>query len=161
MHKLHRFLLIAICSLTIFCPHEGLSQTETAEVQKGIRQMADAIVRDLHNDGPIAWLGYFSHSDRFFMASDGQLVFPNIDTADVFVKQFAKKIRQVDLTWNEIRVDSLAPGLGILAASFQEIQIGLAGVQDTPAGYFTGIAEYTQQGWKLRDAHWSVLRSRR
>ena len=118
--------------------------------------MADAISRDLHNDGPIAWLRYFSHSPHFFMASDGQLVFPNIDTANVFVPQFAKKIQRVDLTWSDVRVDSLAPGLGVLAASFREIQFGAPSVRDTASGYFTGIVEYTKRGWKLRNAHWSI-----
>ena len=118
--------------------------------------MADAIVRDLHHDGPNAWLRYFVHSDRFFMASGGELVFPNIDTAQVFVRQFAKGINRVDLTWSNVRVDSLAPGLAVLAASFKEIQMNWSGVRATPAGYFTGVAELTPQGWKLRNAHWSM-----
>jgi len=106
-----RCLLIAVCTIMLFAPNKSLSQSENVEVQSGIRAMANAIVRDLHSDGPIAWLRYFSRSQRFFMASDGQLVFPNIDTAETFVPQFAKKIKRVELTWNEIRVDSLAPGL--------------------------------------------------
>ncbi|MGA7161378.1 MAG: hypothetical protein WBZ48_10275 [Bacteroidota bacterium] len=118
--------------------------------------MADAIVRDLHNDGPNAWLHYFSRSQQFFMASNGQLVFPNNDSATIFVHEFSKKIRRVDLTWNDVRIDSLAPNLAVLAASFSEIQTSITGEQVAPAGYFTGIVEYTPSGWKLRDAHWSM-----
>ena len=118
--------------------------------------MADAIVRELHKDGPIAWLQYFSTSKHFFMASNGQLVFPNNDSAAAFVHTFAKTIRQIDLTWDDIRVDSIAPHLAVLASSFHEVLISTAGRQDTSTGYFTGVAEYLPSGWKLRNAHWSI-----
>ncbi|HTY12412.1 MAG TPA: hypothetical protein VMF88_15220 [Bacteroidota bacterium] len=53
------------------------AQTDSLGVREGVRRMADAIVRDLHGEGPAAWLRYFSHSENFFMASDGQLSFAN------------------------------------------------------------------------------------
>ena len=135
-------------------------QTKTTGVKEGVRNMAYEIVRDLHNEGPISWLKYFSNSRQFYMASDGQLVFPNYDTADVFVRMFAKQVKQIDLTWSDIRIDSLSPDLGNLAASFHEILIRTGGIQDTSAGYFTGVVENTPTGWKLRDAHWSIIHSK-
>jgi hypothetical protein len=146
----------AICLLQILVSSKGVCQTDTLGVEKGVRHMADAIVRDLHNDGPIAWLRYFAESNHFFMASNGQLAFPNNDSASFFVRAYAKTMRQIDLTWDGIRVDSLTPHLAVLAASFHEVLIGTTGKQDTSAGYFTGIVEYFPAGWKLRDAHWSI-----
>ena len=143
----------AMCALSIFLFCDCVGQTDG--VQDGVSRMATAIVRDLHNDGPNAWLQYFSRSQQFFMASNGQLVFRNYDSATVFVHEYAKKVRRVDLTWNNIRIDSLAPNLAVMAASFSEIQTFANGEQEAPAGYFTGIVEYTPSGWKLRNAHWS------
>jgi hypothetical protein len=156
MNKTSILSLPAVFLIACFFHGNVIGQTERAGVQEGVRTMADAIVRDLHTEGPMAWLRYFSHSERFFMASNGQLVFPNIDTATVFVQEFARKMRRIDLTWKDIRVDSLAPKLAVLAASFHEIQYGISGVQVTADGYFTGTVEYSQLGWKLRDAHWSM-----
>ncbi len=155
----HIFLSVySISLLTIFflCNCRGNFQTRSSGMQEGVRIMTKAIVMDLHNEGPTAWLKYFSNSKQFFMVSNGQLVFPNIDSANAFVPRFAKQIQRVDLTWNDIRIDSLTPDFGIMAASFHEVLIGASGVQDTPTGYFTGIVENTTTGWKLRDAHWST-----
>lgn len=117
--------------------------------------MTDAVVRDLHNDGPVAWLRYFSHSQAFFMASNGQLVFKNNDSAAIFVHEFAKQILRVDLIWSDMRVDSLTPHFAVLAASYHEILTSATGVQDATSGYFTAVVEYTSTGWKFRNAHWS------
>jgi hypothetical protein len=144
-------LLISVSSFI----NESFAQTEIVGVQEGVHHMADAVVQDLHNDGPVAWLRYFSHSQAFFMVSNGQLVFPNNDSADTFVHEYAKQIIRVDLIWNGIRVDSLSPQLAVLAASYHETLISATGVQDTSSGYFTGVVEYTSTGWKFRNAHWS------
>ena len=149
-------VFFGICLLHILLSCKSVSQTDTMGVEKGVRHMADEIVRDLHKDGPIAWLQYFSTSEHFFMASNGQLVFPNNDSADAFVQTFAKTIRQIDLTWDDIRVDSLGPHLAVLASSFHEVLISTAGRQNPSTGYFTGVVEYLPSGWKLRNAHWSI-----
>ena len=119
--------------------------------------MALEIVRDLHTEGPAAWLKYFTHSDNFFMASDGELSFANFDSASFFVHNFATTIKRVDLTWSDMRIDSLSPELATMAASFHEVMYNVTGIQNTPAGYFTGTVERTASGWKLRNAHWSSL----
>jgi hypothetical protein len=151
------FLTISFCVIIIllFCYSRNAGQTKTG-MQEGVRSMAESIVRDLHNTGPNAWLKYFTNSKQFFMASNGMLVFPNIDSANKFVPMFARQIKRVELTWRDIRVDSLSPKFGIMAASYQEDLIGEKGVQDSPSGYFTGLVEKTSSGWKLRDAHWST-----
>jgi hypothetical protein len=146
-------ILLLICVYSFI--NRSFCQTEIMGVQKGVHRMADAVVRDLRHEGPVAWLRYFSHSQAFFMASDGQLVFRNNDSASVFVHEYAKQILRVDLIWNDIRIDSLTPHLALLATSYHETLTSAAGVQDTPSGYFTGLVEYTSTGWKFRNAHWS------
>lgn len=134
----------------------NLGQKGTIGMQGGVHHMADAIVQELHTDGPTARLKYFSPSGEFLMASSGRLVFPSYDSAITFVYKLATQIRRIDLTWNEIRVDSLAPSVAMMAASFHEILFRGSGAQDTSAGYFTAVAEYIPTGWKLRNAHWSI-----
>ncbi len=157
MLKVSARFLFGIFFLMISPASKSIGQTAAdSEVDQGVRRMADAIVRDLHDVGPVSWLKYFSRSGHFFMASNGQLAFANYDSADAFVHTFAKSIRQIDLTWENIRIDSLGPRLAVLAASFNEVLTAATGKQDTSAGYFTGVAEYVDGGWKLRDAHWSI-----
>jgi len=134
------------------------AQTDSLGAREGVRQMATAIARDLHSEGPVAWLKYFSHSENFFMVSDGELAFANFDSADVFVHNFAKGVHRVDLTWGDMRIDSLSPVLALLAASYHETVFKEKGVQETPSGYFTGLVEWSPNGWKLRNVHWSSIR---
>jgi uncharacterized protein YbdZ (MbtH family) len=156
-HFVFSVFSISLLSLCLLCICESECQTKSAGMQDGVRLMAQSVVRDLHNEGPAAWLKYFSTSNQFFMASNGMLVFPNIDSASSFVPRFAKQIQWVELTWNDIRIDSLTPDFCIMAAYYHESLIGAAGVQDTPSGYFTGVVENTSNGWKFRDAHWSTM----
>jgi len=154
--------LFTFFSLLMYPSSKSVSQTNTGlGVDKDVRRMADAIARELHNEGPIAWLKYFSRSENFFMASDGQLAFANNDSADAFVHRFARTIRRIDLTWNNVRVDSIAPHLAVFAASFHEVLLSVTEKEDTSNGYFTGVAEDVGGGWKLRDAHWSIDNSKR
>jgi hypothetical protein len=141
-----------------FLSSVSVAQTDSLGVREGVRQMADAIACDLHNEGPVAWLKYFSHSDDFLMASDGQLAFSSFDSASVFVHNFAKNVHRVDLTWSKVRIDSLSPVLALLAASYHETMFKENGPRETPAGYFTAVVEYLPIGWKLRNVHWSSIR---
>ena len=151
----HSILTVGIFVFMLLLLGNCRSSAQTKGMQEGVRDMARAIVRDLHNEGPNAWLKYFTNSKQFFMASNGVLVFPNIDSANKFVPLFAKQIKRVELTWRDIIVDSLSEKFGIMAASYHEDLVGEKGVQDSPSGYFTGLVENTPSGWKLRDAHWS------
>lgn len=92
------------------------------------------------------------------MASEGQLVFPNNDSAKNFIKNtLVKSISKIELHWNNIRVDPLTTRLAGIAANFHEDITDYEGKKITEDGYFTGIAHQTPQGWQLRNAHWSVI----
>ncbi len=119
--------------------------------------MAAAISRDLHTEGPNAWLRHFGRSPGFFMASDGTLAFPNNDSATVFVHQFATSMRRLELHWGTLRIDSLAPAVAQLAAPFDEVMVDTAGHETKISGYFTGVAVRGDSGWVLRNAHWSIV----
>jgi hypothetical protein len=136
-------------------PPETLDATHAAAIEDSVRQLATSIARDLAQDGPAAWSAYFLDGPEFFMASDGELVFPDVGAAEEFLQQFAPGISSIELFWDNLRVDPLAPGTAVLAASFREVLTDTAGAETPMRGYFTGVAVHTTVGWRLRDMHWS------
>jgi hypothetical protein len=123
-----------------------------------VKKFAESMAQDVSGKGPVEWLQYFKNSPDFFMASDGQLVFPNYDSASNFIKNtLPKKISKIELSWKNIRVDSLAEGLASLSADFHEDITDNTGKKIPEDGYFTSVAQYTIQGWRLCNAHWSTI----
>jgi hypothetical protein len=119
--------------------------------------MAESIEKNVSQQGPVAWLRYFENTPDFFMASGGQLVFPNIDTATNFINTILiKSISKIELHWSNIRIDPLTPDLAGISAAFHEDITDAAGKKTPQDGYFTAIVHHTTQGWKLRNAHWSL-----
>lgn len=134
-----------------------VERANTTESQRqGITAMMDSISTDLRTQGPNAWLRYFDSSSGFFMASDGVMEFPSNDSATKAMHNIAAILRHADLTWGALRVDSLTPSLAQVAAPFHETMIDSAGKESKISGYFTGLAHRGEDGWKLRNAHWSI-----
>ena len=125
-------------------------------IRREVSAYADTIALDLRREGPRAWLRHFERIPGFFMASDGRILFPDNDSADVFVEDLAGRIRSIDLRWGDLRVDPLTPTLAVLATPFHEVVTDTAGAALTFDGYFTAVAERDGSGWKLRNAHWSL-----
>lgn len=135
-----------------------VDRASTTESQKqGITAMTDSIANDLRANGPSAWLRYFEQTPGFFMASDGSMAFPSNDSAAKAVRGIAMVLKRADLKWGALRIDSLSPGMAQLAAPFDETLIGSAGKETRISGYFTGLAQRGDAGWKLRNAHWSIV----
>jgi hypothetical protein len=120
--------------------------------------MTSSIAKDVLRNGPVAWLTYFENTPDFFMVSDGQLVFPNIETAKKIINNtLLKTIQKIELRWSNIQIDPLTNKLASISAAFNE-DITDSTRKTTPhAGYFTAIACQTSQGWKLHNAHWSSM----
>jgi ketosteroid isomerase-like protein len=143
-----------LCSCHSVTPPK-LSASSAREVDRGVRQMAAAIARDVAAGGPNAWLRYFADERGFFMANNGNLQFSSFEDAKTFLATFSAGIAHLELTWVDIRVDPLAAGLAVMAAGYRETFTDTGGHVRQFAGYFTGLAVQTDTGWKLRDAHWS------
>jgi hypothetical protein len=68
-------------------------------------------------------------------------------------------IRHIEIRWGDgLRVDPLGPGLAMVAAPYVEVRVDAAGQRVEEAGYFTGVAEHHAEGWRFRNAHWSLAR---
>lgn len=91
------------------------------------------------------------------MVSDGQLIFPDHDTAETVIKnKLVKTISAIKLTWSDLRVDPFTDKLAGIAAGFHEDITDTKGITTPVTGYFTAIAQKTTNGWQLRNAHWSI-----
>lgn len=126
------------------------------QVQQEVREFAEQISHDLAREGPRAWLRQFYRGPAFFMASEGRLVFPSNDSADVYVSDLATRLRAIELHWQHLRIDSLTPDLALIGTPFTESLTDTAGHTQRIAGYFTAVAQRTGGSWQLRNAHWSL-----
>lgn len=130
-------------------------------VQEGVHQMLDSIARNVTEKGPVAWLDYFENTPDFFMATDGQLDFPNKDTAAIIINnKIVKQIVAIELKWNNIHIDALSGTLAAIGADFHEDITDTNGNKFPVNGYFTGIAHRSVEGWKLRNLHWSIKKEK-
>ncbi|WP_448700988.1 hypothetical protein ACFGVR_02800 [Mucilaginibacter sp. AW1-3] len=158
-HRMISFAIVLGTCLIMACnqANQSLVVEQQAKVKTAVQQFADTIATNITKSGPIAWLKYFDHSDTFFMASDGQLVFRDHEAAEQFITgTLVKSISKINLQWNNLRVDPLTPGLAVMAAGFHEDLTDSQGNVTGYNGYFTAVAQKTDKGWQLRDAHWSI-----
>ena len=152
------FLFISI-AISCNSRKDTLTAQQLLEVKKDVQKLMDMTAKDISTDGPTAWLNYFENTPDFFMVSDGQLVFPNYDSATSFIQNtLVKQIKTVELKWSDVRIDPLTDRLAVVAATWNEDLTDFAGNTITPRGYFTAVAERTSQQWKFRNAHWSLAK---
>jgi hypothetical protein len=157
-------LIILICWIFYFCScseyTDSLSQKQNSIVRINVTQLVESIAKNVSDKGPVAWLFYFEDSPDFFMASEGQLKFENKESAAIFINNtLIHSISKIKLQWNTIRIDPLTRKLAGIGSFFHEDIVSSDGKKVHVDGYFTGIAHLTSHGWKLRNAHWSVLSS--
>jgi hypothetical protein len=135
---------------------QSLTPARASAVERDVRAYASAVAHDVTQQGPAAWRRHFADSPSFFMASGGQLVFPDSASATKGIQNFARTIKHMELQWGEdLRVDPLTPELAVMAAPWREIRVDTAGNRVDESGFFTAIAEYRNGRWQFRNAHWS------
>jgi hypothetical protein len=135
---------------------QSLTPARAAAVEKDVRAYASAVAHDVTEQGPSAWRRHFTDSPSFFMASGGQLVFPDSATATKGIQDFARTIQHMELQWGaDLRIDPLTPELAVMAAPWHEIRVDTTGNRVDESGFFTAIAEYRDGRWQFRNAHWS------
>jgi hypothetical protein len=155
-----RSLLLAI-TLAACIPSGGASHSHSVTPDgtasdHAVRVFMQTVSHSVTQDGPMAWIKYFDASPAFFMAVNGQMAFPNTAAAQEGTRKFAQTIRHIELKWgDDLRVDPLTNEFAVVAVSWREIQVDTGGHSVTETGYFTGLAEYREGHWQLRDAHWS------
>jgi len=151
--------LMAVSALAGCGVHDN-SQPLTADqkttVESGVRSFMADVATDISANGPTAWQKHFVDDPSFFMAAEGQLMFPNGQPMGQWVQSITSFIKTIHLQWGEpIRIDPLTATLAIIGAPYVEVTTSPQGQQMTTRGYFTALAEYRNGHWQFRDAHWS------
>jgi hypothetical protein len=157
------FVVIGLILLISSCKNHSTSSQQKPDpaVLDGVHQMLDSIAVNVSEKGPVAWLNYFENTPDFFMATDGQLDFPNKDTAAIIINnKIVKQIMAIDLKWNNIHIDALSGTLAAIGADFHEVITDPNGNKLPVDGYFTGIAHRSVEGWQLRNLHWSIKKEK-
>jgi hypothetical protein len=139
---------------------ESITPADSAAVQKEVRAFAASVAHDVTREGPRAWRHYFEDTPAFFMAVNGQMIFPSGIAAKDGIAKVALMFRRIELSWgNELRIDPLTRGLAVVAAPWREVLTDSAGQVTVQSGFFTGLAEYRHGAWQFRNAHWSASAS--
>ena len=136
---------------------ESPDPDQLASVRDDVKAFAATVAHDVTAEGPKAWHKFFAHSPQFYMASNGQLVFPNIDSATVFVDSLTVWVRSIHLEWSDISVDPLSRELALFRASYHEVITESSGRQMLENGYCTATVEQADGDWKFRNLHWSTI----
>jgi hypothetical protein len=136
---------------------ESITPADSAAVQKEVRAFAASVADDVTREGPLAWRRYFEDTPAFFMAVNGQMIFPSGIAAKDGIPKVARTFKRIELSWgNELRIDPLTGGLAVFAAPWHEVLTDSAGHVTQQSGFFTGLAEYRNGRWQFRNAHWSA-----
>ena len=160
-----RWSWIVVAAAAIVCGGQRDSRIEfepvpparAAAIEASVRAFAQDVADEVSRDGPAAWRTHFADDSAFFIAADGQLVIPNTDAATPAIEALARTTKQIVLRWGEpMRIDPVATGLALLAAPYSETRVDVDGRRVYETGYFTGLAEYRNDRWRFRNAHWSA-----
>lgn len=137
---------------------QGLSSSHAVALSDSVRTFMHTIAHDVSAQGPAGWRAQLVADSTFFMAVNGRLEFASGDAAQRAVNQLTSIIPRLELSWRDsIRVDPLQPGLAAVGAAYHELRFDTAGHEVEESGFFTGLAEHTVLGWRLRNAHWSII----
>jgi len=135
-----------------------MSAAEAAAIADSARVFAESVAAGVSQRGPAAWRTYFADTAAFFMADNGRLVFSSGEAATRGIRDLEQMIAHIELTWGDSpRIEALAPGLAMVAASWHEVLVDRAGKTVRDSGFFTGLAQHRASGWQFRNAHWSEL----
>lgn len=123
-----------------------------------VRHFVARVATGVTARGPAAWSEFFDDSPNFFMASEGKLVFGSGAAARQGIQDLTHVITSIQLRWGtDPIIQPLAPGLAIVAMPYHEMLDTSPGRTIVEDGYFTGVAEHGRDGWRFRNAHWSVV----
>ena len=125
------------------------------ERQAEVKEFSETLIKDLHDIGPSGWLLHFDPSEEFYMASDGNLVFPDADSATVFVNQLSETLDIIDLELLDLRQDHHSSGFVSIASPYEESITDKQGSVILFGGFVTMLLIKNGDEWKIRNLHWS------
>jgi uncharacterized protein YdeI (YjbR/CyaY-like superfamily) len=151
--------LLLVSLLAFSCGHRrgAMTEQDRANISDSVLLLTTNIARDLSANGPAVWLKYFDDAPGFFMIDDGNLSFPDYNSARRFILDtLVKNIPHITLNWSAVRVFPLSRHLASIDAQFHEVLMPANGANIPIQGYLSATAVLTNHGWKLHNLHWST-----
>lgn len=153
-------IAVAACSFAACTRTKPATSFDAVAVTKEVRAFTAAVAVNINKGGPTAWEDQFSEAPAFFMIVDDRVVFADRAGASKGIKEVAKSISRLELTWNEpMIIDPITPDLAAVGMPWREVITDTAGKRVEQSGYFTALVERGPAGWKFRNAHWSITPS--
>ena len=115
----------------------------------------EQLASDLVASGPAGWLLHFEESERFYMGSDGSLVFPDYDSAAAYVGVLAETLDVIELDLLSPRVDVLSDSLASVVSPYHESITRHDGSAISFGGLVSMLIVRHSGTWKIRNLHWS------
>lgn len=145
------------CAPGVDVPGRPLSQDQQQHITNDVRRFMQDVAHDVTQDGPMAWRKHFEDTPSFFMAVNGEMAFPDSQSATQGIQNVARTYKKINLQWgDDVRVDPLTPGLASVATAYHDF-ITLADDQHLDSkGFFTAVAENRAGQWQFLNVHWSV-----
>jgi hypothetical protein len=148
-------LLLTLATACAPAADPRLDPEHAGAMRDSVGALLEDIAAGLAAEGPLAWLRYLEDSPGFVMVSDGQVVFPNRDSAQAFLLSFAESVTSMQLVWDSTRVEPLAPGIAAIAAQYHESITDTAGAVASFGGSVSGVARNRSGEWRFQHLHWS------
>ena len=126
-------------------------------VREEVSRTAQHLCDEMRADGPAAWMNFLADRDDFYMAAHGGILFPSRAATDAFVTEFAPTIQSMDLRWANERILVLTEDRAVFSADWTEEVTPVQGPSTNMAGYFSGLIERMDAGWRVRTTHGSDL----
>lgn len=164
LHSLRLSILLLVATLLVAsagCKRTASSGSlppqQSAIIEKEVRAFLASMADDVTKRGPVAWRTHFADKPTFYMASEGKMVFADSAAATKGINELTGMISQIKLNWGEpLRVEPLTSSIVSVAMPYHEELSDTQGNLVVEDGYFTGLIESGPDGWKVRNAHWSV-----
>lgn len=155
MRLAHTVLIVCLTTACGSGSSTDFSQTHRAAVADSVRQVMTELASAVSKNGFTAWIPYLERSERFVWTSDGKIEFPTADSLARFIEPFAATLKHTELSFGDVRVSVLAPGLAQAAATYRELFVGQKADTTRIAGVFVGVWARSNGGWKLVSGHTS------
>jgi hypothetical protein len=128
-----------------------------AAVDDSVREVTARLAAEISAHGYRAFVPVMDSAPGYVWAYNGFLPFTSFDSMAAWARRDPEPESPETFAWDSVRVEPLAPGIAVVAATYTETRPDSAGRPNTEQGAFTAVALHRADGWKFTDAHTSTL----
>ncbi len=138
---------------------------EFREAHRGALEDSLRVFLETYRDGVerMAWdevTALYSTEPGFAWIEDGRIAYESADSIAEALRSLGGMFTNARLDFREPRVQALAPGLGLIAARFDQTLAGPGDARFTFSGAISAVVQHTPAGWRFVSGHTSTLQTR-